>query len=214
MTAHRPQDHTFVTRVFPFTCDVQVMHQQLSELTAQGGGDGPEAVTAAMDKLLELEWRPTASKMACIIADAPPHGIEARDGFPDGSPDGLDPLMIARQLVQQGIPLVCPDISHDWYLVDKFPVRRCSGAQPLLSVFISTSRICSPRPRADYHYAVDFFTALSRITAALILPLTSAHLLTQAIIGSALEQLDMCARLLFMRYAIHDSLAGTKSFAK
>lgn len=39
------------------------------------GGDGPEAVTAGLKAAMELEWRPAASKMAVLIADAPPHGI-------------------------------------------------------------------------------------------------------------------------------------------
>lgn len=39
------------------------------------GGDGPEAVTAALKAALELTWRPTSSRMAVLIADAPPHGI-------------------------------------------------------------------------------------------------------------------------------------------
>jgi hypothetical protein len=44
-------------------------------MTASGGGDGPEAVTAGMAaSLTELEWRREASKMVVLIADAPPHG--------------------------------------------------------------------------------------------------------------------------------------------
>lgn len=37
------------------------------------GGDGPEAVTAAMHEALTLDWRPQASRMAVLITDAPPH---------------------------------------------------------------------------------------------------------------------------------------------
>ena len=40
-----------------------------------GRGDGPEAVTAALKATIELDWRPAASKMAVLIADAPAHGI-------------------------------------------------------------------------------------------------------------------------------------------
>lgn len=90
---------------------------------ASGGGDGPEAVTAAMAEALGMDWRPNASKMIVLIADAPPHGIgEYGDGqksivssrstshvylgFDDGSPDGYDPLQLARQMASRGIPLV------------------------------------------------------------------------------------------------------------
>lgn len=76
---------------------------------------------------MNLDWRPQASKMVVLIADAPPHGIgEYGDGalsllcsrvsfltegfplgFDDGSPDGKDPLQIVRLLASRGITLVC-----------------------------------------------------------------------------------------------------------
>lgn len=40
-------------------------------------------------------------------------------------------------------------------------------------------------------YAADFFQALTNITSGLMLPLTTADLLTHAIVGSVLENLDM-----------------------
>ena len=79
-----------------------------------------------MRAALSLDWRPQASKMAVLIADAPPHGIgEYGDGFPNGSPvrlrhhkddsdadtvcdvqDGEDPLSLAREMASNGITLV------------------------------------------------------------------------------------------------------------
>lgn len=78
---HPPQDHTYVTKNFGFTSDPTDVHRELSNLYASGGGDGPEAVTAAMAEALQMDWRPAASKMIVLIADAPPHGIgEYGDG--------------------------------------------------------------------------------------------------------------------------------------
>jgi hypothetical protein len=57
------------------------VQKDLSGLYASGGGDGPEAVTAALFEALNMEWREEASKMVVLIADAPPHGIgEYGDG--------------------------------------------------------------------------------------------------------------------------------------
>ncbi|GJJ13271.1 hypothetical protein Clacol_007522 [Clathrus columnatus] len=143
---HPPQDHTYVTKTTPFTSDIKQVHRTLESLYASGGGDGPEAVTAALGEALAMDWRESASKMVVLIADAPPHGIgEYGDGFDAGSPDGLDPLMIARQMAQRGITL----------------------------------------------YATDFYQAITTITSGLMLPLTTADLLSHAIIGSVLENLDM-----------------------
>jgi hypothetical protein len=60
---------------FEFTSDVAKVKESLKSLFASGGGDGPEAVTAAMKAALDLQWRPEASKMAVLVADAPCHGI-------------------------------------------------------------------------------------------------------------------------------------------
>lgn len=78
---HPPQDHSYVTKTFPFTSDISNVHRDLASLYASGGGDGPEAVTAGLAQALNMEWRPEASKMVVLIADAPPHGIgEYGDG--------------------------------------------------------------------------------------------------------------------------------------
>ena len=78
---------SYVTRNFGFTDDITVMQGNLDRLTAVGGGDGPEAQTAALAAALDMEWIDDAVKMVVLITDAPPHGIgEDGDGF-DKSPD-------------------------------------------------------------------------------------------------------------------------------
>lgn len=78
---HPPQDHTYIVKNFGFSSDISQVHKDLSGLYASGGGDGPEAVTAAMAEALNMDWREYASKMVVLIADAPPHGIgEYGDG--------------------------------------------------------------------------------------------------------------------------------------
>ena len=123
---HPPQDRTYVTKNFGFSSEINVMEANLLGLKAMGGGDGPEAQTAALAEGLGMEWREKAAKMVVLITDAPPHGIgEANDGF-DASPDrkwscgeGLavslsgffsenDPLDVARRMAEQGITLVSP----------------------------------------------------------------------------------------------------------
>ncbi|KAF9483387.1 hypothetical protein BDN70DRAFT_904255 [Pholiota conissans] len=156
---HPPQDHTYVTKNFGFSSDISQVHKHLSTLYASGGGDGPEAVTAALAEALNMDWRQYSSKMVVLIADAPPHGIgEYGDGFDEGSPDGNDPLQLARLMASRGITL---------FFV---------ACEPALS---------------GYSYATDFYQAITTITSGLMLPLLTADLLTHAIVGSVLENLDM-----------------------
>ncbi|CAE6520019.1 unnamed protein product [Rhizoctonia solani] len=171
---HPPQDHTYVTKNFGFTSDISRVHENLKTLYASGGGDGPEAVTAALWDAYNLDWRPSASKMIVLIADAPPHGIgEYGDGFDAGSPDGHDPLLIARELAQRGIVLVRP------------PVKLLSA------IYTSQFFVACEPALSGYAHANDFYTALTSITSGLMVPLTTASLLSRAIIGSVLENLDM-----------------------
>lgn len=122
---HPPQDHSFVTRTFDFTPSVPQIKDHLHTLYASGGGDGPEAVTAALAETVKLPWRPEATKLAVLITDAPPHGIgEIGDGFPRGSPDGNDPLVLARTMAAMGISLLMvacePALSGYQHAVDFF----------------------------------------------------------------------------------------------
>merc|ERR1719334_2574248 len=80
---HPPQDQSLITKVHDFTTDPRTMRNYLSLYQAQGGGDGPEAV-----------------------AEAPPHGIGVSgDGFPNGNPNGHDPVKIAQKMAERGIIL-------------------------------------------------------------------------------------------------------------
>ncbi|CAJ1395844.1 unnamed protein product [Effrenium voratum] len=101
---HPPQEKTYVTRVHGFTEEVEAMREFVNTMQAVGGGDGPEAVAAGLFEALKLPWRPNATKVCVLIADAPPHGLEPTgDGFPDGDPDGRDPLKILRDMAAQDI---------------------------------------------------------------------------------------------------------------
>ncbi|KAJ9477633.1 VWFA domain-containing protein [Pseudozyma hubeiensis] len=156
---HPPQDHTYIVKNFGFHNKVEKVKEALKTLYASGGGDGPEAVTAAMKAALDLDWRPHATKLAVLIADAPPHGIgEYGDGFQDGSPDGHDPLRLARQYAKAGIPL---------FMI---------ACEPALS---------------GYQHAADFFQGLVQITGAMLVPLTTASLLSHVILGLAGEAMDL-----------------------
>ena len=53
-----------------------------------------------------MKYRENAIKICVIIADAPPHGLgKGSDGFPNGNPNGHDPIVIARKMAKLGIIL-------------------------------------------------------------------------------------------------------------
>lgn len=106
-------------RIYDFTADISTMQAFVDEQRATGGGDGPEAVATALDCCENLSWREGAAKIAILIADAPPHGIEpSGDNFPDGDPIERDALAIARALADKDITMytvACePSVTNSW----------------------------------------------------------------------------------------------------
>mmetsp|Transcript_27573 Transcript_27573/g.35723 ORF Transcript_27573/g.35723 Transcript_27573/m.35723 type:complete len:523 (+) Transcript_27573:118-1686(+) len=101
------RDHSmneqYCTKVYPFTRDESQMQSNIDDQAAGGGGDAPEAVTAAMFEALCLDWRNDAAKQVVFMADAGPHGLGDGHSFKDGDPDGKDPLSIANEMLSLGI---------------------------------------------------------------------------------------------------------------
>lgn len=154
---HKPEDLTFVTRKHDFTRSVWTMKSWLTAARASGGGDKPEAVAEAMHDATTLSWRNDAAKISVLISDAPPHGLVPSEdnSFPGGSPNGHDPIDLARKLAKRGITL---------YTV---------GCEPSIVPY------------------KDFFMALAYLTGGQYIPLSVPHFLTDAIIGSAKEELSL-----------------------
>jgi len=76
IVAFRDRGDDYVTRVCPLTEDVGVAGAFLDSLDADGGGDGPESVVAALAAALhEMSWDLSGSteRLIFLIGDAPPH---------------------------------------------------------------------------------------------------------------------------------------------
>nr|XP_022308187.1 uncharacterized protein LOC111114190 [Crassostrea virginica] len=101
---HPPQDNSFVTRKHDFTSDVSTIKSWLTTCSAEGGGDTPEAVADALYDILNMSWRSDATKVCVLISDAPPHGLEHGDNFPQ-CPAKHDPVSITSEMAKRGIAL-------------------------------------------------------------------------------------------------------------
>jgi hypothetical protein len=90
---HPPQNKTFVTEVFQLTSNFKSFKDEVNKMTAQGGGDMPEAVLDGLQAALNLNWRDESFKFIYHLLDSPPHGrtfTDAMDAFPGGCPCGID----------------------------------------------------------------------------------------------------------------------------
>jgi len=104
---HPPQDSTYITSINDLTDRIDDARKFISNTTAFGGGDLPEAVCCGLsDCLFKLTWRDEAIKICILIADSPPHGfVCSGDGFPNGCPLGNDPAEIAHKMAEKGITI-------------------------------------------------------------------------------------------------------------
>ena len=76
MVVFRDEGDTFVTATNAFTSDVAAFSSALDEVTADGGGDTPEAVDEALAAALDAPgWRPAgdAAQLVVLVGDAAGH---------------------------------------------------------------------------------------------------------------------------------------------
>ncbi|MBX9951615.1 MAG: VWA domain-containing protein [Candidatus Obscuribacterales bacterium] len=76
LVAYRDRGDEYVTKVFPFSDDIDKVVKDITALNAAGGGDTPEAVNQGLHAALnDLEWTKNkrASKLLFLIGDAAPH---------------------------------------------------------------------------------------------------------------------------------------------
>lgn len=73
LVAYKDLGDVYVTKDFALTGDMDGVFAELSTYTAEGGGDVPEDVDAALDDAVhKMAWRDGAKKMIFLVGDAPP----------------------------------------------------------------------------------------------------------------------------------------------
>jgi hypothetical protein len=76
LVAYRDRGDAYLTQVTPLSADLDAVYQKLSALEANGGGDGPEDVNAALhDAVTKMAWSADKDtlRMIFVVGDAPPH---------------------------------------------------------------------------------------------------------------------------------------------
>jgi Mg-chelatase subunit ChlD len=69
----------YVTKVHPFTGDIEAFDRALKPVGAGGGGDEPESLNQGLAEAVRMDFRERAAKVMFLIADAPPHMDYAGD---------------------------------------------------------------------------------------------------------------------------------------
>ncbi len=71
---YRDEGDSYLVESQPFTTDISSLLSFVSDHTAGGGGDFPEAVHTALESAVKEQWEESAiSRLMFLILDAPPH---------------------------------------------------------------------------------------------------------------------------------------------
>jgi hypothetical protein len=74
LVLYRDQGDEYVTRVYPFTANLDEFADHLAAQSASGGGDYPEAAAKGLADAVAANWRDgNVARVLFHIADAPPH---------------------------------------------------------------------------------------------------------------------------------------------
>ena len=76
LVAFRDRGDAYVTKVFNLSRDLDSVYASLMDFRAEGGGDGPESVNAALDAAVnQIQWSQDSNsyKVIFLVGDAPPH---------------------------------------------------------------------------------------------------------------------------------------------
>lgn len=73
MVLYKDRGDEYVTRTVPFTEDLESFRQALAAVSADGGGDTPEDLQAALEESMSLDWNRSGVRLGFIITDAPTH---------------------------------------------------------------------------------------------------------------------------------------------
>jgi Mg-chelatase subunit ChlD len=74
MVLYRDRGDAYVTRLVPFTADLDAFQHQLDQVRAGGGGDTPEDLESALDDAVNaMDWNSGGVRLGFIITDAEAH---------------------------------------------------------------------------------------------------------------------------------------------
>ncbi|EFC40093.1 vWFA domain-containing protein [Naegleria gruberi] len=125
-TAVSYRDHTddYAVKEFPFTKDINNAKEYINTMSAQGGGDYPEALASALKVVNEMPFNKKGKKIVVWVADAPPHGMNASgDSYPNGCLDEqgqkIDWVKIGTELQEKNVVfynIICERAKEDQQL--------------------------------------------------------------------------------------------------
>lgn len=159
LVAYRDIGDNYVHEEFPFTADLAQFELDLFTLGADGGGDFPEAMDQGMNAAMKLDWRANSTKIALLVADAPPHesGITAT----------WDSALLARKNQIHIVPIAASGVDKK----AEFLMRSMAAITNSRYIFLTDDSGVGnshAEPSADCYVVTRLDSSIRRVVASLI----------------------------------------------
>jgi hypothetical protein len=169
-TVFRDRGDAFVTRTFDFTPDVRAFQGALRAVVADGGGDTPESVNAALhDAIHKPSWRGGETvSLAFLVGDAAPHL-----NYPDDADYAVEMLEAAKRGIE-----IEPIASSGLDDQGEFVFRQLAQVTGGRFSFLTYGAAGAPEPGDATTHHVDDYSVLSlddlvvRLVSEELAPLT------------------------------------------
>lgn len=220
---HPPQDKSWVVKTYAFTADVAALCSWLEVQRAQGGGDGPEAMSTALHEVNQLGWIFTAHDADLAYTEAEREADEragvtvtANPSAPPTGADGEDKDAGLRDMVAPDSPYAAYSVVRLVVLIsdapphgiepsgDGFPEGDPNGCDALKEADTMARRgivlhtVCVEPGITHYHHATETMHELARRTQGVAVRLADADSLIPLLLGSvkrARQERDVVSRL-------------------
>jgi len=108
---YRDEGDEYVVKYYDFRTNIEDCVNQITQESASGGGDFPEAVHTALDNAVSgHQWRNNAVKLCFIVLDAPPHSAGEVQGVNESL---VKSLTKASKEGIRVIPVMCSGADDD-----------------------------------------------------------------------------------------------------
>jgi Mg-chelatase subunit ChlD len=107
LVLYKDRGDEYITQVVPLTEDLDAFQKELEQVSADGGGDGPEDLESALDDTVNaIDWNEGGLRMAFVVTDAEPHLDYGREyTYVDAANDARSKAIKLFTIGTGGLPL-------------------------------------------------------------------------------------------------------------
>jgi len=107
LVLYKDRGDEYIVRSYPLTEDLEAFRKNLAKAYADGGGDEPEDLEAALEAAVSpaMGWRPAGARLAFVVTDAPAHAYDGTVGYDISTERAREAAIKIHTIGTGGLPL-------------------------------------------------------------------------------------------------------------